>query len=427
VAAALVASSAGLLANQHEQQRQLAESRASAMDAVQKLGRVDDLNDPQAPAERQALARAGSVDELARVGADAGARATRLVALRARLSAAGGGIGPDGAPLDLTAEAATLSALRSDASGSGLPVPEADAALGDVLSAAARPLQSQVDHHAALLAGLKAAEKQLASRLEYRWVWQISMPRNRLVLFYGNPLVPAAGALGDGRPEQMLDRLKQQTAAYTGLDQAHPAVGGLDLITPVAQSRPMADGSWVYRTPDEEIRPYVELARANHLLLFFDMQVGHSTVDAELDRLGPYLELPEVSVALDPEFDMNLGGTPGVEFGKMTAAEINAAADRLSALVMAKGLPPKVLIVHQFRTDVLPDRDKIVTTRPGVTVVLCIDGVGAPGPKVSGYDQFTSPDRFGTGFKLFYKEDRPLMSERDVLALKPAPALVMYQ
>jgi hypothetical protein len=32
-----------------------------------------------------------------------------------------------------------------------------------------------------------------------------------------------------------------------------------------------------------------------------------------------------------------------------------------------------------------------------------------------------------TGFKLFYQQDVPLMSPKDVLALRPAPLVVMYQ
>lgn len=423
----VLAAGSAWVAYQRDQERQLRDSRAGAQAAVQSLGSVDDPHDPQRGIVEQALERARSAADFRAVQADAGRRAAHLRALRAQLSRAGGGIGAGGMPADLSTEVAGLSALSADAAGSGIPVTEASAALADARASVAMPLQAQVDAHPALLARLKEAQTVLRGRLEYRWVWQISVPKNRLVLFYGNPLVPAAGAMGDGRPEQMLARLKQQTATYAGLDPGHPAIAGLDFITPVAQAQPQSDGSWVYRTPDEEIRPYVDLARDNHLLLFFDMQVGHSRVDAEMDRLAPYLELPEVSVALDPEFDMNLGGTPGVEFGKMTAATINAAADRLSALVTAKGLPPKILIVHQFRTDVLPDREKIITTRPGVTMVLCVDGVGAPGPKIGGYQQFAAPDRFQTGFKLFYKEDKPLMSEGQVLALSPPPSVVMYQ
>ena len=45
--------------------------------------------------------------------------------------------------------------------------------------------------------------------------------------------------------------------------------------------------------------------------MFLDIQIGHSTVAAELEPLIPFLQRPYVHLALDPEFAMKIGGVPG--------------------------------------------------------------------------------------------------------------------
>jgi hypothetical protein len=256
------------------------------------------------------------------------------------------------------------------------------------------------------------------------WAWQLSLPSNRLVLIYGTP--GGMGLLGTLSDSALIARARQQAAAYQRLDPTHPAVAGLDLVTPVAQPVPMGDRTWTARASDAVIQRYVELAEANHLLFFFDMQVGLSTVGRELDHLAAYLVDPDVELALDPEFDMRAGGTPGRRYGQMSAAEINLAIDRLADLVDSLDLPPKVLIVHQFLDSMLPDRGNI-HLRPEVSVIICVDGFGPPGSKIDDYQRFNNPTVQYPGVKLFYRQDRPLMSEAQVLGLHPAPVMVMYQ
>lgn len=275
---------------------------------------------------------------------------------------------------------------------------------------------------AAARSGL-AAQEVIAQRVP-SWVWQVTLPQDRLVLIYGSP--GGMGLFGTLSESALIIRTRAQAAAYTRLDPAHPAIPGLDFVTPVAQPWPMGDGSWTSRAPDGLIQRYLNLALGNHMLFFFDMQVGLSTVGKELDHVAPYLVDPEVGLALDPEFDMRAGGTPGRQFGTMSAAEINLAIDRLASVVDTFDLPPKVLIVHQFLDSMLPDRGAI-RLRPEVSLIVCVDGFGPPGPKVDDYHHFNVPTVQYPGFKLFYNQDRPLMSEGQVLGLNPSPVLVMYQ
>jgi hypothetical protein len=259
------------------------------------------------------------------------------------------------------------------------------------------------------------------------WIWKVALPADRLVVYYGNPFSAVMGPIGAYSDEELLARLQQQAQVYADLDPEHPVVSAFDYVTPVAQASPMADGTWTARMPDDSIEHYRELANSNHMLFFMDMQIGHSTVQAEVNNAWSFLQMPGVDLALDPEFDMPPGTIPGIEFGRMTAAEINWVIDKLSNLVLTQHLPTKVLIIHQFRESMLPDWQKI-RIKPGVEVVTSVDGFGTPGEKLDDYRIFDRQQLIQyPGFKLFYRLDTPLMSPRDVLRMDPAPLMVMYQ
>jgi hypothetical protein len=75
----------------------------------------------------------------------------------------------------------------------------------------------------------------------------------------------------------------------------------------------------------------------------------------------------------------------------------------------------------------LPDRSKI-TIQPRVEVVFHADGFGTPAAKIRVYHQLRFPGRpFGTGFKLFLRQDSRVMTAREVMALRPRPDIITYQ
>ena len=259
------------------------------------------------------------------------------------------------------------------------------------------------------------------------WMWRVSLPTDRLVIYYGNPFSSAMGPLGAYSDDELLAKLRQQAQAYADLDPQHPVIPAFDYVTPVAQASPTADGTWRARMPDDSIEHYRELANSNHMLFFMDMQVAHSTVQDEVNNVWSFLQQPGVDLALDPEFDMPPGTTPGIEFGHMSASEINWVIDKLSNLVLTQHLPPKILIIHQFRESMLPDWQNI-RVKPGVEVVTSVDGFGTPEAKIGDYQIFDKQQLIQyPGFKLFYRWDQPLMSPSQVLKMDPPPLMVMYQ
>ena len=87
-----------------------------------------------------------------------------------------------------------------------------------------------------------------------------------------------------------------------------------------------------------------------------------------------------MDLALDPEFSMGTDGVPGKRIGQMHAQEINDAIGVLEYLQERHQLPRKVLIVHQFTTAMLPDKEKIWNS-DAVDIVLAADGFGPPALK----------------------------------------------
>lgn len=253
------------------------------------------------------------------------------------------------------------------------------------------------------------------------------LPTHRIVAFYGNPYSKRMGVLGELPPDSMMAQLRATAAEWAEADSSLQVQPALHLIVTVAQGKPGRDGMHRLRMPNELIDRVAGWAESNNWLLFLDVQVGHSTVDRELPRLLPYLARPYVHLALDPEFSMKDGTSPGRRIGTMDAEDVNYASRTLAGLVDSLKLPPKVLIVHRFTQRMLTNyRD--ITLDARVQLVIDMDGFGGRPLKRSVYRDFIvkEPVQF-TGFKLFYKNDRPMMTPDEVLSLSPQPVYIQYQ
>lgn len=251
--------------------------------------------------------------------------------------------------------------------------------------------------------------------------------KNRLVTYYGHPYSDKMGILGEYDPEPMIAKLKEQAAAYTAADPGRPALCTIELIASVAQNVPGNDNLWLLRTPKKEIEQYAQLAEKHGCLLLLDIQMGLDSVANEVEQLLPFLKRPYVHLAIDPEFHMKPGQIPGEDYGSVSAAEVMAAARVLSELVVQHKIPDKVLVVHQFRYDMLPDKQNIKPA-PHVQIAIVMDGWGPPETKIGNYAALVrdEPIQYG-GIKLFYRQDEPLLTPEEVVKLDPPPAVVIYQ
>jgi hypothetical protein len=258
------------------------------------------------------------------------------------------------------------------------------------------------------------------------------LPFNRIVAFYGNFYSKGMGVLGEYPEDIMIAKLKAEVKVWESADPKTPVIPAIDYIDVTAQGSPGKDGKYRLRMPDTEIDKAVALAHKVNGIVILDVQVGLSNIQSELPLLTKYLMMPEVHLALDPEFSMKTGKKPGSVIGTMDASDINYAENFLAQLVRTNNLPPKILIVHRFTRDMMTGY-KGIKQLPEVQVVVDMDGWGSPAKKTGTYTQIIAPEPVQfTGFKLFYKNDikapsTRMMTPKEVLNLTPSPSFIQYQ
>lgn len=258
------------------------------------------------------------------------------------------------------------------------------------------------------------------------------LPFKRIVAYYGNYLSRQMGVLGEYDHDDMVAKLKRTVALWEAADPSTPVMPAIDYIAITAQGSPGKDGMYRLRMPDSEMQQAIEDAREVNGIVIIDIQVGKSTLQQELPLLKDFLKLPQVHLAIDPEFSMKTGAAPGHVIGTFDAGDVNYAARFLANLVDEYHLPPKILVVHRFTADMVT-RAPLITPLPQVQIVMDMDGWGEKARKIGTYTRIIYPEPVQfTGFKLFYKNDlKPpstgMMTPAEVLKLKPQPMFIQYQ
>jgi hypothetical protein len=247
----------------------------------------------------------------------------------------------------------------------------------------------------------------------------------RVVAYYGGVHGGALGVLGSKRPALIAGDIEKQARTWRGFGR--PVQPAMELIATVAQGAPGPDGTYSKPISRADLAPYLRVAHRHKMLLILDFQPGRAEFIDQVKRFRYALTDPWVSVALDPEWKMGPHQVPGKVIGHASARSVNAVRRYVSDLVTAQHLPDKLLVVHQFTPGMLPDRQNI-HPGPGIEVVFHADGFGSPRAKIATWQRLALPSRpFGTGFKLFLRQDHPLMSHARVMARRPKPDLITYQ
>lgn len=259
------------------------------------------------------------------------------------------------------------------------------------------------------------------------------LPYHRIVAYYGNFYSKGMGVLGEYPEDRMLEMFRKEIAAWEAADPETPVMPAIDYIAIVAQGGAGKDGMYRARMPHAEIDKAVALAEKVDGIVILEVQAGLSDVMAEVKTLEPYLKMPQVHLAIDPEFAMKRRrAPPGTVVGTVSAEEVNEVIAYLSGLVRAGDLPPKVLVVHRYTRPMVTDAEDIEPT-PEVQVVMDMDGWGGMDNKISSYEAYIAPYPVQfTGFKLFYKNDRKrqgsrLLTPEEILGLTPQPSFIQYQ
>lgn len=258
------------------------------------------------------------------------------------------------------------------------------------------------------------------------------LPFNRIIAYYGNLYSTKMGVLGEYPEDVMFQKLETEVKKWEIADPATPVIPALHYIAVVAQGSAGDSGKYRLRMPDTEIDKVLAMAEKINAIVFLDIQVGFSDVETEVPLLEKYLKMPQVHLAIDPEFSMKSGIRPGKIVGTLDATDINFASDYLAKLVKENNLTPKILMVHRYTQKMVTNYQQIKTL-PEVQIIMNMDGWGVEAKKINTYQQFIykEPVQF-TGFKLFYKNDiftkgTSMMTPASLLKLNPRPIYIQYQ
>jgi hypothetical protein len=257
---------------------------------------------------------------------------------------------------------------------------------------------------------------------------QVLFPMHRLLALYGHPGTPALGALGEQGLTASIARIRRIAAAYQPLSRV-PVVPAFEIIATVAQSSPGPGRTYSYESTVASLRPWISRATAAGLYVVLDLQAGRASLLAQAERYQQLLALPDVGLALDPEWKLQPRQLPLHQIGSVSTTEINQVISWLADLTARDHLPQKLLVLHQFKLSMITDEQRLDTSHDDIAIVIHMDGQGTPGEKLSTWNAVvgTAPSGVFFGWKNFYAKDHPTLSPTQTMANKPEPVMISYQ
>jgi hypothetical protein len=315
----------------------------------------------------------------------------------------------------------TLAGLLIAGAVSGLPVARADQEAGQGV---ARQTFLEATHATFGKSATQPASYAEATPPQLPFGGTHIYPGRILVAYYGTAGTGSLGVLGERPIPEMTRRLRH--AARPFARPARPAQIVYELIVTVADGSPGSDGDYSHDISRDKVRTFVSAAHRNKALLVLDIQPGRSNFYDVVRRWQWALKDPWVSLALDPEWRMGPRQVPAQTIGSVGAKEINRVSWWLNKLTRANRLPDKLLMIHQFRTEMVRNIEDVID-RPLLAEIQHVDGFGTRRQKLATYHHVERDPQFRMGFKLFYDEDINLMTPRRVLDIRPRVRFVSYQ
>jgi hypothetical protein len=256
---------------------------------------------------------------------------------------------------------------------------------------------------------------------------QLAFPGRRMIALYGTPGTAALGSLGEQDLDASIARAKALVAQY----QPHsdvPVIPAFEIITTVAATQPGADGDYSNEVEIAKIRPYVDAAKAAGVYVMLDLQPGRTDFLTQAKRYEELLAEPHVGLALDPEWRLQPQQVHLKQIGSVNIDEINQVGDWLAGMVRERNLPQKLLLLHQFRTSMIVDRERLDTSHDELALMVHADGFGTQGMKRDTWNvlRADSPNVYW-GWKNFIDEDRPMLDPAATMQVSPDIVFVSYQ
>lgn len=250
----------------------------------------------------------------------------------------------------------------------------------------------------------------------------------RYVALYGHPRSSSLGALGEQGAAASVGRVRGLAARYEGLSD-ETIIPAFEIIATVATGGPGDDGDYSQEWDVEVLRPLVDAAADAELYVLLDLQPGRADFLSQARRYEDLLVEPHVGLALDPEWRLKQDEKHLEQIGSVTAAEINRTTDWLADLTDRNDLPQKMVMLHQFTTSMITDRDTLDLSHDELSVIVQMDGDGTLGQKLGTWSALRAgaPAGLRFGWKNFFDEDEPTPSPAATFTVSPTPWWVSYQ
>ncbi len=250
----------------------------------------------------------------------------------------------------------------------------------------------------------------------------------RFAALYGVPDSPALGCLGEQPLPQTLARAKELAATYAPLSPV-PVYPTLEIIATVASASPTDNGDYSQEADPAALEPWVLAAKEAGVYVVLDLQPGRSDFLTQAKMYENLLRQPNVGLALDPEWRLAPNQVPLAQIGSASIDEINSVAAWLADITAQNKVPQKLLVLHQFRLDMLPGREQLDTSHAELAYVIQMDGQGSQPQKLATWQTITAtpPANVAFGWKNFYDEDHPMLDPTATMQIAPMPWYISYQ
>jgi hypothetical protein len=160
-----------------------------------------------------------------------------------------------------------------------------------------------------------------------------------------------------------------------------------------------------------------------------DLQPGRASLLAQARRYQQLLQLPDVGLALDPEWKLQPGQLPLRQIGSVNVTEVNTVVRWLAGLTARFHLPQKLIVLHQFRLSMLIGEQRLDTGHDDLAIVIHMDGQGTQADKLQTWRAVTdaAPPGVFFGWKNFLAKDHPVLSPEQTMSNVPQPVMISYQ
>ncbi len=261
-----------------------------------------------------------------------------------------------------------------------------------------------------------------------------------IVAYYGRPHVKTMGVLGQHSVDELAQLIQDRVKEYEQAAPNYKGIPAFNVIFDMATSEPGRDGDYISSLSESQIMPYINKAQEGDFMVFIDLQLGKLSPLQAVKPVLKYLKYKNVHLAIDPEFEvLGLDVRPGKVIGHIDGNDINQVQTAILDYLKDNNIEEnKLLMIHNFTSKMVRNKQR-VRLHDDLQLIMNLDGHGPPHLKVDIYNGLYNKNVSGKvigGFKLFFNEDHPMMTVKEVLGqeavsggmkMRAMPRYINYQ